>query len=75
MAEFAEIMRQWERMCISMEEEHRLDMCDKCPLRDIICMYKPFEHCTKIEEAENTIKQWAAEHPEPVYPTWGGVVR
>ena len=70
MAEFADMMRQWERMCKAMKEEHRLEMCDNCPLRDTICMFKPFEHCTKIEEAENTIKQWAKDNPEPVYPQW-----
>ena len=25
----------------------------------------------ELQEAETIITTWAAEHPEPVYPTWG----
>lgn len=69
MAEFGNVMVGYTRMCKYMNQE-----CyeRRCPLA-----YKAF--CTKpicaytqedIQEAEEIIAKWVAEHPEPVYPTW-----
>ena len=68
MAEFQETMKQWERLCQS--RDNIIDKCKECLLRDVICMYKPNEHCTKIREAEILINMWAARNPEHRYPTW-----
>ena len=70
MAEFQEVLRQWRRMCTA-------NRCSNCPGRtmdteDGICMLeKPNVLRQRTEEeCESIIMQWAAEHPEPVYPSW-----
>lgn len=48
--------------------------CEKCPLRqaDIEGTYVCDSGitCFDYKGAEPIIMTWAAEHPEPVYPTW-----
>ena len=67
MAEFQEVMRQLNRMC-----SYYPNCKDSgCPL---------FGECGNIGSHSSNAKQsmrieervmaWAAEHPEPVYPTW-----
>ena len=73
MAEFVEVMRQARRLCETKK-------CRACPLanRDeiigiSICMLHPSqnnEDDVDYAEVESVIMQWAAEHPEPVYPSW-----
>lgn len=63
MAEFQEVMRQWVRARkatygINGEYEH---------LSNRVLNYWTDE-C--IAQLEKEVMQWAAEHPEPVYPTW-----
>ena len=67
MAEYAWVMKQWQRMCGSMQGG--IAKCDNCPLLKVICKYKPDEK-VDFDEAEKTIADWAAENPEPVYPTF-----
>ena len=67
MAEFQEVMRQFNRMC----EAHA--KCVDCPLtvKDSIetrCGIGSFRD--ESEYVEQEIMQWAADNPEPVYPTW-----
>ena len=74
MAEFAQTMKDWRRMCKAYTTDDD-SCCDGCPVVDF------HEHgCGAIFEMEDstnwqryadTIRAWAAEHPEPVYPTWG----
>ena len=76
MAQFTEVMRQAKRMCSSFGGE----CSDKCPLnctiqvetdcyRNLcICVGGGFEEAYKL--IEERVMQWAAKHPEPVYPTW-----
>lgn len=67
MTEFITIVNIKKRMC----DTHAY--CKKCPLsqdyngRDIPCCDLIYKH---PEEAERIILQWAAEHPEPQYPSW-----
>lgn len=68
MAEFAWVMKQWRRMCDSMQGG--IAKCDGCPLCKVLCQYKPNEK-VNFAEAEKIIADWAAEHPEPRYPTFG----
>ena len=68
MAEYAWVMKQWQRMCGSMQGG--IAKCNNCPLLKVICQYKPDEK-VRFAEAEKIITDWAAENPEPVYPTWG----
>ena len=67
MAEFSEVMKQFDRMCKSNPG------CIDCPLSKPApypddCSVRVF--INDPERIESTIMQWAAEHPEPVYPTW-----
>ena len=64
MAEFSEVMRQWRRFCKSHNncggcEFDGKGICGEAQLTDI-----PYA------DIELRIMSWAAEHPEPVYPTW-----
>lgn len=65
---FQEVMHQFDRMCNANSG------CINCPLHqndyysDDECHIGAFvRHPEKIEQ---TVMQWAARHPEPVYPTW-----
>ena len=66
MSEFTDVMRQARRMCKAQED------CESCPI------WNPDKFFCKIDTAcysddsviESIIMQWAAKHPEPVYPTW-----
>lgn len=66
MAEFQEVMRQGKRICKSRHE------CESCPIhKDIItCHDIWYEDDFSFAEFERIIMDWAAEHPEPRYPTW-----
>jgi hypothetical protein len=72
-AEFQEVMRQWRRMC----KEYTTDdesCCDGCPVinfREHGCgAIFEMEDSTDWQRYSDTIMAWAAERPEPVYPTW-----
>lgn len=71
-AEFAKVAHEWVRMCKAYSD---IGDCMKCPL-----VHNPVCGCMcdgngasekDIAKAESDIMAWAAEHPEPVYPTWG----
>ena len=64
MAEFQNVMKQWRRFCKSHSNcgECEFDgrgICGDAHLSDV-----PYS------DMELRIMAWAAEHPEPVYPTW-----
>lgn len=72
MAEFQEMVQEFHRLC---ETQRRLykNTCDKCPIKiaTMGTMFQCYRYVLeKPKEAENIIMSWAAEHPEPVYPTW-----
>lgn len=71
MADFSEIMRQWKRMCDYSAKVHPDDICSFCPLAGFYCggIYDTDANTNWNEFAE-VIEKWAAEHPEPQYPTW-----
>lgn len=69
MVEFSEVMEQAQRMCKYMNF-----LCDECPIRNHSggCQLKPWEEdYVSFGEVEKRVMQWAKEHPEPQYPTWG----
>lgn len=68
MAEFVEVMGWAYRICI----EHKGRCCHKCPLLTSYgqCRFQISEILTDPRKLEPLIMDWAAEHPEPVYPTW-----
>ena len=68
MVEFQEVMKQWNRMCNS-------NTCDECEIYKKGLKWVCGGHegrlvSEEVKAAEIIIMQWAAEHPEPVYPTW-----
>ena len=70
---FQEVMKERERMCNTIIYAN--NGCCDCPLQksrlaigEIGTCYRYFtEH---YNDAENIVMAWAAENPEPVYPTW-----
>ena len=73
MAEFIQVMKDWRRMCKAYTTDDE-SCCYGCPVVDF------HEHgCGAIfemgdntdwERYEGAIREWAAEHAEPVFPTW-----
>ena len=69
MAEFFEVMKQVRRMCWNIS-------CNNCILprrSDEMCIleYVPAKITDEeIAEIEAKTMKWAAENPEPKYPTW-----
>lgn len=66
MAKYVEVMKQKKRMCNST-------LCCKCDIFHL--SGENIENCPQFisnnpSKAEKIIMSWAAEHPEPVYPTW-----
>ena len=68
MAEFIEVMEQAKRMCESFRDGH----CSKCPIGDANALECGITVTSEMDckEVERRVMQWAAKHPEPVYPTW-----
>lgn len=68
MAQFTEVMRQAKRMCETFRDGH----CSECPIGDAKVLACGITVTSEMdcEEVERRVTQWAAEHPEPVYPTW-----
>lgn len=71
MAQFVEVMRQARRLCA---EQPGIEWCLKCPIQvKGGCMVAANVENVDYEDAEQRIMQWAAEHPETVYPSWDEV--
>lgn len=73
-AEFQEVMKQLNRMCIA---HPACDDCE-CPMRTMQCCGNIGIDCSEplqAEKIEKAVMEWAAEHPEPVYPTWWEFLR
>ena len=69
MAQFQEVCRQWRRMCREGSVEYSCCNCKMySELDESICRGIPDEDEAKT--VEKYVMAWAAEHPEPVYPTW-----
>ena len=71
MAEFVQTMKDWRRMCIAMEKLHPIAPCCGCPLEEYECpaIYEDNSH-VDYSDVEEKVTAWAAEHKEPVYPSW-----
>ena len=72
MAEFVQTMKDWKRMCNAIGQEDEYTACDKCDLRDFGCPAIYEKECNSADwkHVERVVAKWAAENPEPVYPTW-----
>lgn len=67
MAEFQEVCKHLKRMC-----EQYGNNCIKCPFenKDFCSLSAGDRTAETYKKAEEIVMKWAAEHPEPVYPTW-----
>ena len=68
MADFVQTMKNWRRMCQHMEKIVGDRSCDICPLGGCNAIYED-DGNTDYAEIREKVASWAAEHPEPVYPT------
>lgn len=68
MSEFIEVMYQAKRMCKAFGDGH----CSECPIGDANALECGITVTSEIDckDVERLVMQWAAKHPEPVYPTW-----
>ena len=68
--EIRDFLKSWKRMCNSMTE---MNGCEDCSIvrntHGARCGDMPCE-MQDVESIAREIEKWAAEHPEPVYPTW-----
>ena len=71
MADFVQTMKDWKRMCNAMEKLRPDDSCCGCRLEGYGCpaIYEDDNH-VDYADVEKNVTAWAAEHQEPVYPTW-----
>lgn len=67
MAEFKDVHRNMVRMCDAMRAGD--NGCAPCPLDGICAKFITLSE-DAIATIERVVTQWAAEHPEPVYPSW-----
>ena len=76
--EFVEVMKQWRRMC-KAQDDTICGACSSCPMGDdgksCTAVYEDEFEAVDFAHIEQTVTEWAAENPEPVYPTWGQYFR
>ena len=68
MAEFVDVIHHTKRICKSVNGH-----CEKCLLGAFSCPNNARFDSTdeqKFIDFANAVMAWAAEHPEPVYPTF-----
>lgn len=74
MAEFKEVLQQWKRMRKQFkdESENEFRPCGElCPVgSNPACGDLTEATQEDMEKFETAIMKWAAENPEPEYPTW-----
>ena len=75
MADFVQTMKDWRRMCKHYSDESMKDgrhaCVDMCPLgHNTACGDIETATDRDIEDMAKEVAKWAAEHPEPKYPTW-----
>jgi hypothetical protein len=72
MAEFVQTMKDWRRMC-KVQEDTTCGACSSCPMGDdgksCMAVYEDEFETVDFAHIEQTVTEWAAEHPEPVYPS------
>ena len=75
MTDFVQTMKDWRRMCKHYSDEgvkRRTSCADMCPLGHNAACGGVMEDAldSDIKDLAEEVAKWAAEHPEPVYPTW-----
>lgn len=73
MAEFQVVAKELERMCNTHHAISGICGTDECPLYcEDLCYAQVMVHVHGDDACnlEKVVMSWAAEHPEPVYPSW-----
>lgn len=74
--DFVQTMKDWRRMCDTIQSENQKTSsngwCKGCPVQGVCVIDTEIKDTTEKGFAMigERIQSWAAEHPEPVYPTW-----
>ena len=72
MSDFVKTMKDWRRMCVARSKLRGDQACYGCRLEDFGCLAIYEDKDDKdYSIVEREVSAWAAEHPEPIYPTWG----
>ena len=68
MSEFTDVMEQAKRMCKAFSDGH----CSECPVGDANALECGITVTSEMDckDVERRVMQWAAKHPEQVYPSW-----
>ena len=75
MANFAQTMKNWRRMCKAQEDKDGFTACELCPLNNgedgfsCVAIYEDDFDMFDFAKVEQVVTKWAAEHQE-IYPTW-----
>ena len=71
MSDFVQTMKDWRRMCMAMERLRPQDSCAGCRLEGYGCpaIYEDNSH-VDYRDVEKQVSAWAAENPEPIYPSY-----
>ena len=73
MSDFVQTMKDWRRMC-KAQDDTTCGACSSCPMGDdgksCMAVYEDEFETVDFAHIEQTVTEWAAEHPV-VYPTWG----
>ena len=75
-ADFVQTMKDWRRMCDTIQSKNQKtsigDWCKGCPLQGLCIIDTSIKDSTngEFDIIGEQIQAWAADHPEPVYPTW-----
>ena len=76
MASFVNTMRDWRRMCETIQLENWQtssgSWCKGCPVQGVCVFDTEIKDTTDKELVmiDERVQSWAAEHPEPVYPSF-----
>lgn len=68
MAEFSEVMRETQRMCDYRRK--RGLKCNDCDAVHICGLKIRYVGLDTLCADADAVMAWAAEHPDPVYPSW-----
>lgn len=67
MSDFVQTMNDWRRMCESCDRNEKTG----CVVNGSVCAgFRKMIDEIDLEVVEAKVTAWAAEHQEPVYPTW-----
>ena len=76
MADFVQVMKDWRRMCETIQSENQQKSsdgwCIGCPIQGNCVIDSEIKYtCDNVlAMIGERIQSWAAENPEPQYPTW-----